>query len=115
MATLVGSWLLLEGIWGLFNPVVLGFITTNRLRAGIHIAIGLVGVVMAFNNNARKFLWGGGSLVLAVGVLYFVPAGRAITDLLAVNMPAAVINVAVGICALACAARCSNDVRPLRR
>jgi hypothetical protein len=115
MATLVGSWLLLEGVWGLFSPVVLGFITTNRLRAGIHIVLGLLGIVMAFGGNSRKFLWGGGLLVLAVGALYFVPAGRNLTDQLAVNLPAAIINVVVGGSALLCAALCGNDVPTLRR
>ena len=115
LATLLGSWMLLEGIWGLFNPVVLGFITTNRLRATIHILLGLIGIWAAFTHRARKFLWVFGPIVLAVGLLYFIPAGRHLTDLLAVNLAAAVINTAVGLSALACAAMCGDHVRPLRR
>lgn len=115
LATLLGSWMLLEGIWGLFNPVVLGFITTNRLRATIHIVLGLVGLWTAFTQGARKFLWIFGLLVLAVGVLYFVPAGEGLTGLLAVNRAAAIINCAIGASALVCAAKCSDEFRPLRR
>jgi hypothetical protein len=115
LSTLIGSWLLLEGIWGMFNPVVFGFITTNPLRAGIHILLGFVGLFAAFNGFARKYLWGAGLIVLAVGVMYFIPAGRGITDRLAVNSAAAVINVVIGASAVICAIRCSNEVRPLRR
>lgn len=114
-ATLLGSWLLLEGIWGLFSPVVLGFITTNRLRAVIHILLGLIGIWAAFTHGSRKYLWAFGVIVTGVGVLYFIPAGRPLTDLLAVNRAAAVINTALGLTALGCAAKCSEHVRPLRR
>lgn len=115
LATLLGSWMLLEGVWGLFNPLVLGFITTNRLRAGIHLLLGLIGLWTAFTHGARKFLWAFGLIVLAVGVLYFIPVGRHVTDLLAVNLAAAIIDLVIGLSALSCAAKCGDDVRPLRR
>src|SRR5690349_11825450 len=97
MATLLGSWLVLEGVWGLFNPFVLGFIMTNRLRAGIHLALGVVGLVTAFRDRgSRTFLWVFGLIALTVGILYFIPAGAHVTELLAVNRPAAIINLAIG-------------------
>lgn len=115
LTTLLGSWMLLEGIWGMFNPIVLGFITTNRVRAAVHIVLGLVGLATAFAGGARRFLWALGLIALAVGFSYFIPAGEAVVELLAVNRAAAVINCLIGLVALLCAAMCSDEFRPLRR
>lgn len=115
LAALIGSWLLLEGTWGMFNPVVLGFITTNRLRASIHLCLAVAALWTAFTSGSRKYLWIAGPIILTVGLLYFVPAAKGITDLLAVNLGAALANCVVGLSALTCAAKYGHDVRPIHR
>src|SRR5882757_6355956 len=96
LTTFFSTWLLVEGIWGIFNPLVFGFLSTNRLHASIHIVLGLVGLGTAFSGGARKFLWFLGILLLTVGIVYFVPNGQRVTDILAVNEPVAVLNIIIG-------------------
>lgn len=101
VALLIGIFLLIEGIWGEFSDVVFGVLTTNRIRATIHILLGLVGIMTALKGGARSFLIFGGLIVALVGVLWFLPPTNSLmVDVLAVNRPVAVLNVIVGAVAL---------------
>jgi len=100
-AILVGTFLLIEGVWGLSSPVVFGVLTTNTLHAVIHIALGVIGIWVGLKGGARKYCLFLGVLLLAVGALWFVPVtGSIITSLLNVNAAVTYLNLVVGAVAL---------------
>lgn len=100
-AIVIGVFLLIEGIWGMFSPVVFGVLTTNMLHAAIHIVLGLVGVWTGMQGGSRRFLTFLGVLLVAVGVLRFVPvASDLLVSLLNVNVAVACFNIVVGAVSL---------------
>lgn len=110
-AAAVSTWLLVEGVWGFFSPVVMGFLSTNRLQATIHVALGIFGLWKTFSDRSVGFLWLLGGLLVAVGLLYFVPGGRALSDVLAVNEAGAVLNLFIGLVALILAVLAGRGTR----
>lgn len=97
----VGLLLAVEGVWGLFSPVVFGVLSTNLTHALIHLSLAAFGIWASFNHHARGFSLFLGWLLLAVGVLRFVPVlGGLIVSLLNVNPAVAMVNVIVGSAAL---------------
>ncbi|MBA2706269.1 MAG: DUF4383 domain-containing protein, partial [Gemmatimonadaceae bacterium] len=87
--------------WGLFSPVVFGVLTTNTLHAIIHIGLGVTGIWTGMKGGSRQFCIFLGGLLLAVGVLRFVPGvGELIVSILNVNAAVAYLNIVVGIVAL---------------
>jgi len=100
-AIAVGAFLLIEGIWGLFSPVVFGVFTTNLIHACIHIVLGIIGLMVGVKGRARGFLLFLGVLLLAVGILWFVPGiNQLIVTILNVNQAVAILNIVVGGLAL---------------
>ncbi len=100
-AIVIGTFLLVEGIWGLTSPIVFGVLTTNLTHAIIHIVLGLIGIVTGCRGRARAFCIFLGILLLAVGLLRFVPSVRdIIISLLNVNIAVAWLNIIVGAVAL---------------
>lgn len=100
-ATIVGAFMLIEGIWGLFSPVVFGVLTTNTLHACIHIVLGIAGLFLGRGSGARGYSLVVGAILLVVGVLRFVPgASDLVVSLLNVNYAVAYLNIAVGILGL---------------
>src|SRR4051812_32934014 len=96
-ATLLGLFLIVEGVWGLFSPVVFGVLSTNWLHAAIHIVLGILGI-LAGGRATRGYLIGVGALLLVVGVLWFVPGiSTLVVSLLNVNFYVACFNIAVGL------------------
>ena len=109
-ATVLGAFLLIEGIWGMFSPVVFGVLTTNVVHATIHIALGIAGIWMGRSEMARGYLLSVGILLLVVGVLRFVPAMSGIVvSILNVNMAVAWLNIIVGAIALGIAMASKED------
>ncbi len=103
-ALLIGAFLLIEGVWGEFSDVIFGALTTNRVRATIHILLGLIGIWTAFKGGSRMFLIIGGIIIALVGVLWFLPPTNSLmVSILAVNQPVAILNIIVGAVALAVA------------
>lgn len=102
-ALVVGAFLLLSGIWGLFSPVVWGVFTTNVLHAIIEIVLGMAGIYMGRNGNARAWAMPVSILLLVVGVFWFVPGLSIVPELLNVNLALAVVNIAIGVTGLAAA------------
>ncbi|MEO5903966.1 MAG: hypothetical protein ABIQ55_08145, partial [Gemmatimonadaceae bacterium] len=81
------------------------------LHAGIHIVLGLVGIWTGMKGGSRGFLTFLGVLLVAVGVLRFVPGvGDLLVSLLNVNYPVAYFNIAVGIICLIVARTSRNTV-----
>ena len=93
--------LLVEGVLGLFSPVVFGILATNILHAVIHIALGIVGIWAANTGRFRGYLLFVGFLLLTVGALWFVSGVQdLIIRLLNVNHAVAIMNVVVGTVSL---------------
>lgn len=110
-ATILGLFLLVEGIWGLFSPVVFGVLTTNWLHACIHILLGIIGLASGLRGGGRGFCTFVGWLLLVVGALWFVPvAGAFVTSLLNVNVYVAGFNIVVGLLTLIIARISRPDV-----
>jgi hypothetical protein len=100
-AVFIGAFLIIEGIWGLFSPVVFGVLTTNTTHAVIHIILGLVGIRTGLKGGSRGFCMFLGVLLLAVGILRFVPSiGDLIVTVLNVNPAVAYVNIVIGIVSL---------------
>jgi len=96
-----GSFLLAEGLWGMASPVVFGVLQTNRLHAAIHIVVGLYGIAAGLGRETSGYLLCLGTLLLSVGMLYFIPWGNPlVASLLNVNAPVAALNIALGFGAL---------------
>lgn len=101
-AIIIGVFLLIEGAWGLFSPVVFGVLTTNVTHAIIHILLGAAGIGAGLAKKARGFCIFLGALLLAVGILRFLPgAGDLIVRVLNVNEAVAFLNIVVGVVGLA--------------
>jgi len=97
-AMLLGAFLIIEGIWGLFSPVVFGVLSTNTLHAVIHIVLGIAGVLAGRGGFVRNYLLGVGGLLVVVGILRFIPgASDLVVSLLNVNVAVAYFNIAVGV------------------
>lgn len=100
-ASIIGVFLLVEGIWGLFSPVVFGVLTTNVLHACIHIVLGIIGIYTGMKGGARGFSLFLGILLVAVGAMRFLPVvGDLTVSLLNVNQAVAIFNIVVGIVAI---------------
>ena len=98
LAPILGAFLLIEGIWGLFSPVVFGVLTTNIVHAVIHIFLGVTGLFAGPMGFSRGYLFGVGFLLMVVGILRFVPgASDLVVSLLNVNVQVAYFNIVVGL------------------
>lgn len=102
---LFGLFLLIEGIWGLFSPIVFGFLTTNTLHASIHIILGITGIWVGAAEKPRTFCIFTGGLLLLVGVMRFIRGtDDIVVNLLRVNYAVAVVNIIAGTLSLIIAA-----------
>ncbi|MDB5200878.1 MAG: hypothetical protein JWQ27_287 [Ferruginibacter sp.] len=100
-AVVLGIFLVIEGFWGMFDPLVFGIFSTNILHASIHLILGFTGIYTGLRNHARKFCLYVGMLLLAVGILYFIPGADAlIVRFFNVNNAVAYLNIIVGILCL---------------
>lgn len=97
--------LLIEGVWGLFRPVVFGVLTTNLAHAVIHVVLAILGLVAAKKHYVKSYLGFVSSLLLVVAILWFIPGTRSVpAGLLNVNLAAAVLNFLLGAAGLTIAA-----------
>jgi uncharacterized protein DUF4383 len=110
-AVFIGIILLLEGIGGLNHDYVLAIFSTNFTHAVIHLILGIAGIALGLKHRAEGFLVFLGYLLIAVGVLYFVPgAGGSIRRILNVNIPVALLNTMMGsLCLLSVYATKGRD------
>jgi hypothetical protein len=97
LALIIGILLIIEGIWEFFSPVVFVVLTGNVTHGIIHIVLGLIGAWTGWNARARGFCIFLGLLLIAVGILWFIPAGNElVVRLLNVNQAVACVNLIVG-------------------
>ena len=83
VVTLISLVLLAIGIIGFFNDPVLGTFEVDTVHNLIHVASGIVGLIMASQGNARGFALGFGLIYGLVTVLGFMMhSGDAPTKLL---------------------------------
>ena len=101
-ALLVSAWMLLAGGWGLFNPVVLGVVTTNLGQAIACLVLGVAGLVARRKANVlHMHLCFFGSLLIMVAVLWVLPATRNLpVDILDMNGAGALLNFVIGAASL---------------
>jgi len=101
LTLIISAFLLIEGVWGLFSPVVFGVLTTNHAHAIIHIVLGLGGLIAWWKRYLKSFFGFLGSLLIVGSLLWFLPATRDLPrDLLNVNLMVAVVNLILGLIAL---------------
>jgi hypothetical protein len=101
LTLIISVFLLVEGIWGLFRPVVFGILTTNRAHAVIHIVLGIGGLLACWKGAIKGYFGFLGSLFIVVALLWFIPAWRNMPrDLLNVNWAVAVLALILGIVSL---------------
>lgn len=100
-AIAIGLFLVIEGFLGLKSDVVFGVLTTNFTHAIIHIVLGVAGLYLGWVGRARPYCIFLGLLLLAVGLLRFVPgASDLIVQILNVNIAVAWVNIVAGLLAL---------------
>ena len=100
-AIIIGVFLLIEGVWGFFSPVVFGVLTTNVLHACIHVALGLLGLYTGMKGGARSYSLYLGILLIIVGIMRFVPVlSDIVVTELNVNQAVAIFNIVVGAVAV---------------
>ena len=112
-ALLAGMFFLLEGTWGLFSPVVFGMLTTNPLHAGVHIVLGVFGLMLGLRGTTRDYLLILGALLICVGLLRFLPPASVwMEELLNVNSNVAVLNLVLGAVSLSVGMFGAHRVEP---
>lgn len=115
-AIAVGVFFFVEGVWGLLSPTVFGVLTTNSVRAAVHLALGGMTIVAGVKGFERSALRVVGSIAVAVGTLRFIPGvDDLIVGVLAVNVPAALLNLVIGLSCLSVSATLYPSRRRLVR
>lgn len=100
-AMLIGVFLIVEGIWGMFSNTVFGILSTNKTHALIHIILGVTGLYFGRQGGARSYCIFLGILLLLVGILRFIyGADELLIRLINVNEPVAYLNIIIGAIAL---------------
>ncbi len=100
-AILIGVFLLIQGIWNLVDPPFLGIFTSTFLHALIHIVLGIIGIWTGVKTGAYTFNLFLGIVLLTIGLLYYVEAGREyLIEILDVNEAVAWLNIGIGILSL---------------
>lgn len=103
-AIIVGAFLIVEGIWEFFSPVLFGVLTSNALHGAVHILLGITGIFTGLRGGARRFCIFLGTLLLVVDLLWFIPATNGlIVRLFNVNQAVAILNLIVALASLAVA------------
>jgi hypothetical protein len=96
-AAALGLFLFIEGVWGLFSPLVFGALTTNITQATIHIVLGGIGIGLGLRGPARGYCLFVGLLLPIVGLLRFIPATAPwVIEILNVNPAAGKLNIILG-------------------
>lgn len=97
----IGAFLLLVGIWGIYSDVIFNVWTTSITYAIIQIMFGVMGIILGLKKHAKGYCIFLGFLLIAVGVLRFVPAAVPyVIDAFNINEPAAYLNIVLGVLSL---------------
>ena len=113
LALVLGIFYLIAGVWGFFSPVTFGVLSTNWLHSIIHVAFGIGGLVASRGTGTRPYLMIVGWIVLVAGALRFVPGVSAlVVSLFNINYPVAVLNIVIGVIALAVVMSDKRQSRP---
>lgn len=101
-ALVIGVLLLVEGVWGMFSPVVFGVLDTNPLHALMGIGLGLAGLrVAGGRGSARRYCYWLGGVLLTIGGLRLLPDFASLMFVVfEINHVEAVFSVAVGAASL---------------
>ena len=100
-ALVLGAFLIVQGVWELFSPVVFGVLTSNTLHGIIHIALGAVGVWLGWKGGGRGWAIFLGLLLIVVGLLYYIPGAHdLVVSLFNLNQAVAIVNFILGAISL---------------
>lgn len=111
-AILIGTLLLIQGIWNLVDPPFLGIFTSNFLHALIHVVLGIIGIWTGVKAGAYTFNLFLGIILLTVGLLYYVEAAREYLDeIFGINEAVALLNIGIGTLCLLVVVTSKKPVR----
>lgn len=100
-SVVIGAFLLLAGIWGIYSETVFSVLTTSITYAILQIMFGVMGIILGLKKHAKGYCIFLGLLLIAIGILRFVPVAiHYVIDAFNINRPAAYLNIALGIVAL---------------
>jgi hypothetical protein len=105
LSIIIGAFLVLVGIWGLFSDEVFGMLATNTTHSVLLLLLGGTAIILGIKQRAKGFSIFLGLLLLIVGLLWFIRGADALViNLLNVNRPAAYLNFILAALLLATAA-----------
>lgn len=109
----MGVFYIVDGIWGFFSPITFGILGTNTLHTITHLLMGIAGLYTARTTGARLWCMAIGSMVLPVGVFYFVPGTHdLLVSIFNLNQPVSILNIVVGALALLIARNSKTTFAP---
>ena len=101
-ALILGIVLLLVGIWGFFQPMILGIFGTNVYQSVLHVIAGLFGIYAGTKGMGHGYNATIGWIGLVLGILGFIPGvDTLLMDLLDINTAITVLHLVIGIVCLA--------------
>jgi uncharacterized membrane protein len=71
-AMCIGTFLLIQGIWGLFSQEVFGVFTTNFTHSLLNIVLGMAGIYYGYEESAQYYSLFLGTILISVGLLRFL-------------------------------------------
>lgn len=100
-ALVVGIVLVILGIWGFFQPLILNLFGVNLAQNIIHIIAGAIGIWLGTKDAGKGFNLWFGWIALVVGILGFIPVVKDWLDqLLSINPAISWLHIILGIIAL---------------
>src|SRR3989344_426738 len=100
-ALILGLVLLVIGIWGFFQPVILGLFGVNEFQSVLHVIAGLFGLYVGTAGIGRGYNLTIGWIGVILGAAGFIPG---VTDLLfsllAINTEITILHLVIGVLSL---------------
>ncbi len=97
----MGVVLILLGLIGLFRNPILGYFGVNALQTIVHLAGGILGLVLANKGSGKSYNKWVGIIGVILAILGFIPSMAALLlSLLGINQAITVLHLIVGVVAL---------------
>ncbi len=95
---LVSGFLLAEGCWGLFSPVVFGVLSTSIFQSVIYLILAIAGIIYSRRGAVRQFNIFAGICLSLIGLSWFMQGlGESVVGILNMNAMIAYLNITLGI------------------
>ena len=100
-AVIVGVVLVILGIWGFFQPLILNLFGVNPAQNIVHIIAGALGIWLGTKGSGKGFNLWLGWIALVVGILGLIPGAKdLLAQLLGINSGISWLHIILGIIAL---------------